>query len=147
MVRRNYSYIPKRFIMNRNEYAFYKLLLMSVGYKQCVIPQVHLDELVKPRTSKQSRIFSFRHINQKSVDFVVCNTAGMHPVVAIELDGSSHSKDNTIARDAEVERILEQVRIPLLRFKNDEKVSIEELQKKIEDASSLYKDHPKVDVL
>lgn len=132
MVRRNFSYLPKRFIMNRNEYFFYKLLSGAVGFQHIVIPQVHLDELAKPHTDKKSRIYSFRHINQKSVDFVICNIAGMHPILAIELDGNSHSRKDTIDRDKEVERILEEVHIPLLRFPNDHKLTVLDLREKID---------------
>ena len=131
MIKSKYFYLPKRFIMNHNEYKFFRLLNLALGYKYSIIPQVHLDELVKPYSTGKSRIFSFRHINQKSVDFVICNKQSMHPLLAIELDGDSHTKKNSINRDIEVERILEEAGIPLKRFTNNQPFSSVEIEKQI----------------
>lgn len=131
MIKSKYFYLPKRFIMNHNEYKFFRLLNLALGYKYSIVPQVHLDELVKPFSTGKSRIFSFRHINQKSVDFVICNKETMHPLLAIELDGASHTKKNSINRDIEVERILDEAGIKLKRFANDNHFSSVELEKQI----------------
>ena len=133
MIKSKYFYLPKRFIMNRNEYKFFRILNLALGYKYSIIPQVHLDELARPETRGESRIFSLRHINQKSVDFVICNKNSMHPLLAIELDGDSHKRKNYIDRDAEVVRILEEAKIPLKRFNNDLYPNSVELGKEIEE--------------
>ena len=102
-----YKYFPKRWIMNRNEHDFYKVLSSLLDSKYVVIPQVHLDELVVTASvGKKNKLFSFRHIDQKSVDFVVCDKTTLVPLVAIELDGKSHLQQKTKDRDLEVERIL-----------------------------------------
>jgi very-short-patch-repair endonuclease len=106
---------------------------MAVGYKYSIIPQVHLDELVKPADKGNSRIFSFRHINQKSVDFVICNKKSMHPLLAIELDGDSHKRQDYVERDLEVERILKDAQVPLKRFDNNQNINSVDLEKQIEE--------------
>lgn len=111
--------------MNKNEYFLYKLLIQAVEGKYTVIPQVHLDELVKPDSNLKDWIYSLRHINQKSVDFVICKIGGMHPLLAIELDGDSHLKEETVKRDQEVERILMEAKVPLVRFKNNHNLTVE----------------------
>lgn len=131
MIKSKYRYFPKRFIMNRNEYYFFRLLTSAVGSEYYVVPQVHLDELVKPAKDKQTRLFSFRHINQKSVDFVLCSKGGMKPILAIELDGKSHKEKKNIDRDKEVETILREIGLPLLRFENYSNLDKEELKHQI----------------
>ena len=107
--------------MNPSEYKLYQFLNIFIDNKYAVIPQVHLDELVKPENGlKSMRIFSFRHINQKSVDFVICNRITMHPLLAIELDDKSHEREERKDRDEEVERILRESNILLLRLKKDQ---------------------------
>jgi len=137
-MRRNFNYLPKWCIMNRNESRFFKILELAVGYKYFILPQVHLDELIKPYSSKNSRIFSFRHINQKSVDFVICTKDTLHPLLAIELDGSSHNTEKSITRDKEVERILQEVHVPLKRFRNDEDINSIHLQKLIDQTINAH---------
>lgn len=120
MIKNKFRYLPKWFIMNPNEYKFYKHLLSFIDSKYSIVPQVHLDDLVKPvYTNKKDRLFSLRHINQKSVDFIVCNKYSMHPMFAIEIDGNSHKSEMSIERDTEVESILKEAGIPLLRLKNE----------------------------
>ena len=131
MIKSNYFYLPKRFIMNRNEYKFFQLLNNAFDNKYSIIPQVHLDKLVKPASKGKFRIFSLRHINQKSVDFVICTKNGMRPLLAIELDGASHSQKKSIDRDLEVERILKEANIPLKRFNNNDHFNSAELEKSI----------------
>ena len=53
-----YSYLRKRFLMNRNEYKFYKKLESAVGLEYKILPQVHFDELVTPTKDSGKRIFS-----------------------------------------------------------------------------------------
>ncbi len=118
MIKGKYRYLPKRFIMNKNEYRLFKLLsdaLANTNYY--IVPQVHLDELVRPFNTAD-RVYSFRHINQKSVDFVICDKKGMVPLLAIELDGNSHNNLSTQDRDAEVTRILKEIGLKFIRFNN-----------------------------
>ena len=129
-MKRLYHYFPKTFIMNPEEYRFFKVFKELLGVNYIIIPQVHLDDLVKPMSGR-SRIFSFRHINQKSVDFVICNPTSMSPKTAIEIDGISHSNERTKDRDEEVERILREAGLPLIRFKNGDHTDKDLISKKL----------------
>ncbi len=132
-----YSYLRKRFLMNRNEYKFYKKLESAVGLEYKILPQVHFDELVTPTKDSGKRIFSFRHINQKSIDFVVCDKTTLIPLVAIELDGKSHLQQKTKDNDFEKERILKEVNLPLLRFDNDDDIDIAGIRERIYETVNL----------
>ncbi len=122
MIKSKFRYLPKRWMMNKNEYRFYKSINSFLDHdKYSIIPQVHLEDLVNLSYSNPtSRIFSLRHINQKSVDFVICNRNTMHPLLAIELDGYSHNSQKVKDQDTEKTRILMEARIPLQRFHNYE---------------------------
>lgn len=51
----------------------------------------------------------------------------MKPICAIELDDSTHNYKNRAERDAEVERIFTEAKLPLARFKNPEKLSRQDI--------------------
>ena len=125
-----FRYLPKKFLMNHNEFMFYKKLDEALGSQYKIIPQVHLDELAQPKRSSW-RIFSFRHINQKSVDFALCDKKTFAPVIAIELDGDSHLEKAIQERDIEVGRILQEVDMPLVRFSIKENNGSDEIKKRI----------------
>jgi len=52
-------------------------------------------------------------------------------VLAIELDDSSHLREDRKFRDAEVERVLEVAELPLLRLIKNDALNPQELREKI----------------
>ena len=79
---------------------------------------MHLSALFDHKVKGQDWKFAFRHINGKSVDYVLCDRSTLTPVYAIELDDFTHSRSDRIERDSEVERIFRQAQLPLVRFNN-----------------------------
>ena len=55
-----------------------------------MFPQVHLSALLDHKVKGQDWRIAFRHINGKSVDYVLCDKATLQPVYAIELDDYTH---------------------------------------------------------
>jgi len=74
---------------------------------------------------------AFRHVSQKSVDFVLCDKAYISPKLAIELDDKSHERSDRVDRDIEVERILKGAGMPLLRIQNHGTFNPQDLAQKI----------------
>ena len=104
--------------MTPAERECYDALVAEMGFCYYFFPQIHLDAIVFPRNTGKDRLFAFRHINQKSVDFVACSKKDMQPLFAIELDDKTHNLPTRIERDKEVERILHGAAIPLIRIEN-----------------------------
>ncbi len=124
-----FDYGRKDFLMSRAEHIFFDILVEVLGGQYHVFPQIHLDEIIYPKSYSGKRIFSFRHINQKSVDFVVCDKAYIKPLLAIELDDRTHEIENRKRRDEEVERILNGAGLPLLRVINNSNFNKEEIKR------------------
>ncbi len=114
-------YYIKNWLMNSNEYKLFNLLeKIDFPFDARVIPQVHLDEISKPSAFRWVRNRLFRFINRKSVDFVIFDRKGMHPKLAIELDGYSHNNNHTKIIDSKKQDLLDEINLPLLRIKNSE---------------------------
>ena len=111
-----YRYERKNYIMSRAENDFYKLLVDAAGPTNSVFPQVHLSAIIEHRVKGQNWKGAFSHINGKSVDYVICDKVSNRPLVAVELDDSSHEAEDRRTRDTEVERIFDEAKMPLLRF-------------------------------
>lgn len=113
-----YSYTAKSLMMTQTESEFFSKLNHVVSERYYVFPQVHLSALLDHKVKGQDWKFAFRHINGKSVDFVLCDKETLRPTYAIELDDLTHKQSDRRKRDAEVERIFEEANLPLVRFKN-----------------------------
>lgn len=115
-----YSYTAKSLMMTRAESEFLVKLEDVVRERYYVFPQVHLSALLDHKVKGQDWKFAFRHINGKSVDFVLCDRETLRPAYAIELDDLTHEQSDRRKRDLEVERIFKEANLPLVRFTNKE---------------------------
>src|SRR3990167_5855202 len=126
-----YRYNRKDFFMTRAEHECYDALVEAVGQDYRIFAQVHLPTLADHTIKGQDWRAALAHINRKSVDFVLCDKAYLSPKLAIELDDKSHERPERQERDREVERILQQAGIPLLRLENHGRFNQSELWEKI----------------
>jgi very-short-patch-repair endonuclease len=113
-----YHYTAKNSLMSKTESDFFIKLERVVSERYYVFPQVHLSAILDHRVKGQEWKYAFKHINGKSVDYVLCSRATLEPTYAIELDDYTHDKPDRHERDIEVERIFEAANLPLVRFKN-----------------------------
>ncbi len=126
-----YQYKRRDCIMTQSERRCYVALNNAIADKYDVFPQIHLPSFLDHKIVGQSWMGAFRHIDEKSVDFVLCDKNDLSPKLAIELDDRSHERPDRQERDREVERILKGASMPLLRlrdessFENKERLIIE----------------------
>lgn len=126
-----YKYYAKPYIMTKRENDFFKILNEIFGARWFVIPQVHLSALLNHKVKGQNWNAAFRHINGKSVDFVLVGKESYKIICAIELDDSTHLSSDRIARDEEVERIFQNAKIPLARIGKFENMTKQDITKVI----------------
>ena len=128
----SFKYKRKPYIMTRNECQFYKTLLNVVDNKYFVFPQVHLTSILDHKIKNgQFWKAAFSYINQKSVDFVICDTDFARPLLAIELDDWSHHNDEQHEKDLIKDRIFEDAGLPLVRFENAQRLSNEDIASRL----------------
>lgn len=128
-----YDYKRRNWFLTKAEHEFYKALVQAVGQDYIIFAQVHLPTLLDNKVVGQNWNAAFRHISQKSVDFVLCDKAYISPKLAIELDDRSHERPDRQDRDIEVERILKGAGMPLLRIQNHGTFNSQELAQKIQE--------------
>lgn len=127
-----YSYKGKKYFLTKSENIFYKLLKDAIGNEYEIFSQVHLPTIVDHKVRNgQGWRGALAHIHKKSVDFVLCDKEYLSPKLVIELDDKSHEREDRIKRDREVERILKDANLPLLRIKGGNMPTSAELKEKI----------------
>ena len=116
-----YHYKRKEYLMNKSEHELFDVLQNIYGPKYYIFPQVHLSTVLDHQVKNgQSWKGALSHINMKSVDFIVCEKLKISPIVAIELDGSSHDRDDRKNRDAEVDRMFSEANLALVHITRNE---------------------------
>jgi very-short-patch-repair endonuclease len=113
---KKYRYLRRHYFMTARENACFQELMRTVGNQYYIFAQVSLATLVNEKGVRQNWKAARSRIDRKSVDFVLCDKVNISPLLAIELDDSTHGWSNRQARDQHVEEILSNVGLPLLRI-------------------------------
>jgi len=84
-----YQYTRQNCIMTQSELRLFFILKETVGEKYEIFPQIHLPSILNHNAKGQNWFGAFRHIDEKSVDFVLCEKVQVSPVLVIEFDDRS----------------------------------------------------------
>ena len=128
----SYPYRTRDDFLSEAERSFYHVLKSAVGNTFAICSKVSLKEFVFTNCSdKKSRTVYQNKINLKHVDFLLCEPASMKPVMAIELDDSSHKREDRIKRDYFMNKLFETIGLPLVRFETKKFYKLAEVVEKI----------------
>lgn len=112
----NLPYRKKDYLLTPAERSFYEVLQRVAGDGMQVFAKVRLADLVWLPKGTQNRQAHLNRVLSKHVDFVLCNRETVSPVLAIELDDSSHNMSHRQSRDTLVNEILHAANLPILRI-------------------------------
>ena len=127
------------------ELSFYRVLLLSLNEGFVVCPKVNLKDIIfvsGPREKQQSHR---NRIDRKHVDFLLCEPGSMRPVLAIELDDSSHKRRDRQERDSFVDRVFQVATLPLLHVAAAAAYEPQQLAKLIQQALSASEVPPQIE--
>lgn len=125
-------YRKKDFLLTKAERSFYEVLSLAVkNLNVQLFVKVRLADLLYLPKGTDNRQKHINKITSKHVDFVICGLHNLDPVIAIELDDSSHQQANRVARDEFLEKALRDAGLPLLRVPAKESYNVQELASKI----------------
>src|SRR5690348_1204283 len=76
-----YHYRRKDFLMTKAENDFFNVLTQAVGSAYYVFPQVRLSSLLDHTVKGQNWDHALHFINQRSVDYVLCDKQFRRPLL------------------------------------------------------------------
>ncbi|MFC1789493.1 DUF2726 domain-containing protein [Patescibacteria group bacterium] len=129
--RKKFPYLKKKYFLTKAEMSFFRVLEQAIENKYYIFPQVHLSDLIYTTAKRKNYYRYLNKINRKSVDFVLVEKNYLNPLLAIELDDSSHNNEGRIKRDEFVEDAFEDAGLPLLRIKNSYSYDIQKVKELI----------------
>ncbi|WP_069651001.1 DUF2726 domain-containing protein [Caloranaerobacter ferrireducens] len=126
-------YKSKKHLLSKAEYNFYKTLTLAIKEKNLYIcPKVRLADILYVDKTEKRQLY-WNKINSKHIDFLICESETLKPVLAIELDDSTHNKSERIERDEFLNNVFKSTNLPLLRIKVGYGYKVNELKNKIEE--------------
>lgn len=110
-----YPYRLRRDFMSKAERSFYGVLRQVVADRALIFAKVGLWDIffvARPRENFKAKA----RIDRRHVDFLLCDPETVQPILAIELDDSSHQRSDRVERDEFVDAVFETAELPLLRI-------------------------------
>lgn len=124
-------------LLTITEQKFYTTLLEALGANYAICAKVRMIDLVEVKPNTENWRSYQNKVIQKHVDFVLCRRETLEPVIAIELDDSSHNRSDRQQRDITVDDIFASANMPLLHYKTAKNYSAEDIRTRIKEALNL----------
>lgn len=126
------SYIEKEKFFNKDEYKLYICLKeIFKNSKIDVFPEVALNQIIKINT-KRNYDGLYSNYCDRSIDFLLYDLENEKIYCCIELNGSSHEKENRKERDEFLKETFEYTKIPLIFIKTRDYYKQDEIKQIIE---------------
>lgn len=132
--RHPYIYSRRESAMTEHEKKFFIRLNNLVSDRYYVFPQVHLSSLAINRTTGKYYKAGFQRINRRSVDYVLADKITLESKYAVELDDKTHDSAKSRRLDELKEKILNDIKLPLIRFRDIGSLSDQDIIEKFKEA-------------
>jgi len=119
-------YSATKYFFSAAERSFYEVL-RRLAPDHTVFAKVRLADLVYVTKGTGNWQSHLNRINRKHVDFVLCNR-DLAPVVTIELDDSSHDREEREARDEFVDQVLASAGLAIVHIRAKRSYVLDELR-------------------
>ena len=113
-----FSYLKNASLLSESEKNFYFVLAGVIGKEYLIFSKVRIFDILSiPKGLENGRYYQHKNkIQSKHVDFLLCNRKELKPLLAIELDDSSHRWPTRIIRDAFVDKAFASAGLPILHI-------------------------------
>lgn len=130
---RDFPYQRKDYLLTRAERSFFGVLQTAIANRYLLFAKVRLADLVFIPRGTDKRQSHFNRVQSKHIDFVLCDHDVVRPLLAIELDDSSHERADRQARDGFVDSALAAAGLPILHVPARSGYNVQELANAIQE--------------
>jgi very-short-patch-repair endonuclease len=137
-----YPYRLKASFLSPAEVAFQRTLASTISNRYTIFPKVRVLDLCDVIDRERNQA-AFNRIDRKHLDFLLCDPVTFQPIVAIELDDSTHRRSHRADRDAFVDEVLRVIGLPLVRVRAQLQYDGPDLLSRVE-AAATSRSAPKI---
>ena len=120
-------YIARESVLSAAEISFFHVLHSILASKYQICLKMRLADILEI-VKTENYMSYFNKLSQRHIDFLICHPETMKPVLAVELDDSSHSRKNRQERDEFVNQAFKAAGLPLLRIPAGRSYNTKELE-------------------
>ncbi len=131
---RKENYFIRKYFLSISEQSFYLTLKHILSEEYDIFPKPRMIDVIGANKHGKPRVI------QKHIDFVI--TRKNHPILAIELDDSSHNSPYRKKQDKAKNDIFEAANFPYIRISAQKYYNTNELKKRIE---ASLNEHNRID--
>jgi hypothetical protein len=114
------------------EHNFFFNLKATVGDSAHIFSKVKLSDLFYAKTGDHGKNRSYTNrIDRKHIDFLLCDSKTLKPMLGIELDDKSHQRADRQERDDFVNHVFQAAKLPLMHVSVQHGYSQSELKNKL----------------
>lgn len=124
------TYRQRSGLLTPAEKSFYQTLVKVAGEKAVICPKVGLWDIFDVEDAEQAFVPKSR-IDRKHVDFLLCEPRSMQPLVAVELDDSSHNRPDRQERDRFVDEVFRSAELPLVHIRVQRTYDVDTLAERL----------------
>jgi len=106
------AYCRRPFLLSKPEKYFYNTL-REVFSTHTILAKVRLADLVEAESRHPTWQSNFNRVKSKQIDFIICD-AWLCPLLAVELDGSSHQAVDQQKCDDPLDQILHEAELEIV---------------------------------
>ena len=128
---KEYPYRKLDMLFTPAERSFLGVLNQAAGDAVHIFGKVRVADVIAPRKGMErgDRQRAFNRISSKHFDFLLCDKDRLSVLCAIELNDSSHSRENRKRRDEFLSGACKAANVPLIQLPARAAYSISEIQK------------------
>ncbi len=130
----NLPYVTQARLLTPTEERFRHVLAHANQDQYLLVCKPRVADILKTQPFSQT---AFNKISAKHFDFVLCDKSTTRPVLAIELDDSTHRQADAQARDAVKDAACHAAKFPILRVPVQSDYDKAYLQKRIAETIAL----------
>ena len=119
-------YAKRKYFFSAAERSFYEVLRRLLP-DHTVFAKVRLVDVVRVTKESSSWRSDLNRIDRKHLDFVLCDR-DLAPVLAVELDDSSHDQSDRAERDEFVDQVLAAAKFPIVHIRAQRGYQLDELR-------------------
>ncbi len=137
-----FKYRPRKHLMVGSSKQCFQILNDLFGQKFYVIPEVSLSSLLSHKVGTQDRYAAYKFIENKAVDFVLCNKRTLRPICAVKLeDGIHNNSKEPGSAPADMEKFFRSAHIPFIYLAKTQRLTkeyiIEEFSRVVYETSKI----------
>ena len=137
--KRLYEYVSRKHLFTPAEKKFLDALSDTIQGQYAIFGKVRVSDIadLSQQYYGEVRMRLSAKTNQKHIDFVICHPVTLEILGVIELDDSSHQRQDRIIRDELIDHVMKSAGLPILRVPVRTTYSIENLRNDLQSTLML----------